>query len=112
VISSTRCVSRFNCDDPDTAQILSIFSRVSDSFSSSFFLQNIFLVLISSPSSRLAALNYLSRRLLEPPDPGVLEVGLMVRGIASALEDENVLVRRSGLDLLLRVMSLDGSVLR
>ena len=77
--------------------------------SSTFFLQNIFLILISSPASRLAAVNYLARKL--PKTSTVdqeLDVGLVVRGVAAVLEDENTLVRRGGLDLLLRILPLDG----
>ena len=97
----------------DTRQVLSLLGRVSDTVSPSFFLQNIFLVLISMPSSRLSALNYLGRKMLKPPDPQVLAIdaGLVIRGVAVVLEDENVLVRRGGLDLLLRILRLDGRLM-
>ncbi|WVF67091.1 hypothetical protein IAT40_001836 [Kwoniella sp. CBS 6097] len=94
-------------------QILSLLSRVSDSVTAPFFLQNIFLILISSPSSRLSALNYLSRRMLKPPEEeSAIDSGLIIRGVSAALNDENVLVRRNGLDLLLRVLQLNGSLMK
>jgi len=73
-----------------------------------------FLTLISNPSSRLATLNYLSKSMTKAPevDTNSSDVGLMVRGVAAALEDENMLVRRNGLDLLLRITPLDGSVFK
>lgn len=73
-----------------------------------FFLHNVLLVLISSASARLPALHYLSRRVLKPPDE--LQSGLLLRGIAAVLADDNVLVRRNGLDMLLRIMRMDGDI--
>ncbi|OCF39597.1 hypothetical protein I317_06612 [Kwoniella heveanensis CBS 569] len=93
-------------------QILSLLDRVSDAVTAPFFLQNIFLILISSPSSRLSALNYLSRRLLKPPVELITDSGLIIRGVSAALNDENVLVRRNGLDLLLRVLQLNGDLMK
>jgi hypothetical protein len=71
-----------------------------------------FLTLISNPSSRLATLNYLSKAMTRAPEMvnDSSDVGLTLRGVAAALEDENMLVRRNGLDLLLRITPLDGSV--
>jgi hypothetical protein len=73
-----------------------------------------FLTLISNPSSRLATLNYLSKSMIKPPEIAAnsSDVGLMVRGVAASLEDENMLVRRNGLDLLLRITPLDGNVFK
>ncbi|OCF74855.1 hypothetical protein I204_03697 [Kwoniella mangroviensis CBS 8886] len=88
-------------------KILSLLDRVSEAITPSFFLKNIFLILISSPQSRLSALNYLSRRLLKPPKPGGSAVGLVIRGVSAALGDENVLVRRHGLDLVLRILKIN-----
>lgn len=70
-----------------------------------------FLTLISSPTSRLAALNYLSKALIKPPEvpEDKSDLGLMTRGIAAVLQDENMLVRRTGLDLLLRILPIDGA---
>lgn len=94
-------------------QVLSILNQVSEAISPEFFLQNVFLIMVSSPASRLAATNYLARKLLRSsmPDQG-LDVGLVVRGVAAVLEDENTLVRRGGLDLLLRVLPLSGSLMK
>ncbi|WVR03946.1 hypothetical protein IAU60_000945 [Kwoniella sp. DSM 27419] len=85
-------------------KILSLLYRLSASIDSTFFLQNIFLILISTPSARLSALNYLSRAVLQAPHG--IEGGLIIRGVSAALHDENVLVRRSSLDLLLRILKL------
>jgi hypothetical protein len=87
---------------------------LSEAVSPNFFLQNMFLTLISNPSSRLATLNYLSKSMIKAPevDANSSDVGLMVRGVAAALEDESMLVRRNGLDLLLRITPLDGSVFK
>ncbi|KAL7419677.1 hypothetical protein Q5752_005591 [Cryptotrichosporon argae] len=93
-------------------KILALLSTLSDAVSPSFFLQNIFLILVSAPASRLAALNYLARRLLEPPaTSGNDDNGLMIRGVAASLGDDNMLVRRNALDLLLRVLPLDGDIM-
>lgn len=40
------------------------------------------------------------------------DVGLMIRAFAASLEDDNLLVRRSTLDLLLQSLRLDGPVLQ
>ncbi|WVQ94532.1 hypothetical protein IAU59_001611 [Kwoniella sp. CBS 9459] len=93
-------------------RILTLLDRVSDAVTAPFFLQNVFLILISSPSSRLSALNYLARRLLKPPEDLSKDSGLIIRGVSAALNDENVLVRRNGLDLLLRILQLDGDLMK
>lgn len=93
--------------------VLTLLTRISDAVTTSFFNANVFLILVTSPSARLSALNYLSRRMLKPPDPtDVKDAGLLIRGVAAVLEDENVLVRRTGLDLLLRVLPLNGALLQ
>lgn len=95
-------------------QVLALLNTLSQAVSQQFFLQNIFLVLISSPASRLAALNYLSRQLTEVPEELVTssDVGLLIRGVAAVLGDQNMLVCRGGLDLLLRILPLDGTIFR
>ncbi|BEI90230.1 uncharacterized protein CcaverHIS019_0303000 [Cutaneotrichosporon cavernicola] len=95
-------------------QVMSLLNRLSDAVSQRFFLQNVFLVLVSSPGSRLAAVNYLARALNEPPVHLVSDsdVGLLIRGVAAVLEDDNMLVRRGGLDLLLRILPIDGAILK
>lgn len=92
-------------------QVLTLLTRVSSAVGDDFFLQNTFLVLLSSPASRLAALNYLAKRLTVE-EVSHVQAGLMVRGTAAALGDQNMLVRRNALDLLLRAIPLDGTVLR
>lgn len=95
-------------------QVLALLNTLSQAVSQQFFLQNIFLVLISSPASRLAALNYLTRQLSEVPEELVSssDVGLLIRGVAAVLGDQNMLVRRGGLDLLLRILPLDGTIIQ
>nr|XP_018264586.1 uncharacterized protein I303_02758 [Kwoniella dejecticola CBS 10117]OBR86744.1 hypothetical protein I303_02758 [Kwoniella dejecticola CBS 10117] len=88
-------------------KILHLLDKLSEAITPSFFLKNVFLNLISSPQSRLSALNYLSRRLLKPPEEDPQDVGLIIRGVSAVLTDENVLVRRHGLDLLLRILKID-----
>ncbi len=75
---------------------------------------------MTSPTSRPAALNYLLRRLpnemKENKDEsklvdgltGVigLDGGLFLRGLASALDDDSVLVQRAVLDLLIAALSV------
>jgi len=39
-------------------------------------------------------------------------MGLMIRAFAAALEDENLLVRRSGLDILLQSIKVNGFITR
>ncbi|ODO06352.1 hypothetical protein L198_01584 [Cryptococcus wingfieldii CBS 7118] len=93
-------------------KILFLLDRLSGAVTPTFFLQNTFLILITSSTSRLSALNYLSRRMLKPPDhpEATVETGLLIRGFAAVLGDDNMLVRRSGLELLLRVLKLDSGV--
>ena len=93
--------------------MLSLLSRISEAVSPNFFLQNVFLILVSSTASRLSATNYLARRLIQPPELREdLDVGLVVRGVAAVLDDENSLVRRGGLDLLLRILPLSGHLVK
>lgn len=96
-------------------KVAGLLDQLSGTVSPAFFLQNIWLVLITSPSLRIAALNYLGRRMpkIRPEDsiaPIVGDdVGLMVRAFTSALEDSQVLVQRATLDLVLTTLQTDGS---
>mgnify|MGYP001570948865 FL=1 len=45
------------------SQVAALLDRVSGTVSPSFFFQNVWLVLVTAPNSRIPALNYLSRRL-------------------------------------------------
>ncbi|KAF9067320.1 Dopey, N-terminal-domain-containing protein [Rhodocollybia butyracea] len=99
-------------------KVLALLDRLSGTVSSSFFLQNIWLVMLTTPSARGTALNFLSRRLpqlhgLEDITSVVgSDIGLMIRAFAAALEDENLLVRRSALDLLLQSMRMDSNAVK
>ena len=97
-------------------------------------MQNLWLVMITMPSARGTALNFLSRRLPRlHADEGerkmttcfffaeiVLDItvivgrdiGLMIRAFAAALEDDNLLVRRSALDMLLQTMRVDSAAVK
>ena len=88
-----------------------MLDRFASAVSPTFFRQNIFLILISHPSSRLSALNYIVKRVLKPPDVDEVRVdaGLLIRGLAAVLQDDNMLVRRNGLDSLLRLLQIDSS---
>lgn len=96
--------------------VVRLLDHISASVGTAFFLQNIWLVLISSPAVRLPALHYLARRMpqltettardLLAPDPG-----LLVRGIAHALDDE-LLVRRHALDFVITHVALSSFVVR
>lgn len=52
--------------------------------------------------------------MTKPPDhpDATIETGLLVRGLGAALDDENILVRRNALDLLLRVLKLESKILK
>ncbi|KAF7302659.1 Dopey-N domain-containing protein [Mycena chlorophos] len=86
--------------------------------SPAFFFQNIWLVMLTTPSARGNALNLLGRRLPRlnaEEDITVIigqDIGLMIRAFAAALEDDNLLVRRGALDLLLQSMRVDSIAVR
>ncbi|KAI0307632.1 Dopey, N-terminal-domain-containing protein [Multifurca ochricompacta] len=95
-------------------QVLSLLDRLSASVSLTFFLENVWLIILTVPPARGTALNLVSRRLprlVTKNDFATIfghDVGLMIRAFASALEDDNLLVRRYALDLILQVLRLDG----
>lgn len=74
--------------------------------------------MLTAPSARGTALNLLSRRLprLTGDDDITIivgqDIGLMIRAFAAALEDDNLLVRRSALDILVQSLHLDGAALK
>ncbi|KAJ9474697.1 Protein dopey [Pseudozyma hubeiensis] len=92
---------------------LRLLDGISDAVTQPFFLQNLWLTLITTPSVRLAALNFLNRRmppLQDAKDPTTLvgkDLGLMVRGIAHALDDHFLLVRRNALEILVTNLQID-----
>ncbi|KAA1127179.1 hypothetical protein PGTUg99_029413 [Puccinia graminis f. sp. tritici] len=95
-------------------RVCSLLDQLSSAISLSFFLQNLWLVLITGPGYRIPAINFLSRRMppLKPQETIVpivgQDVGLMIRGYSAALEDGNILVQRGILDLLLSNLKLDS----
>ncbi|KAH7875407.1 Dopey, N-terminal-domain-containing protein [Lentinula edodes] len=99
-------------------RVISLLDRLSGTVSPSFFFQNIWLIMSTTPSARGTALNLLSRRLpqlhgLEDITSIVgSDIGLMISAFAAALEDENLLVQRSALDLLLQSMRVDSSAVK
>lgn len=90
--------------------------------------------MLTSPSARGTAINLLTRRLPRlnaeegavrcllfllaynsPADISAIigrDIGLMIRAFASALEDDNLLVRRGALDLLLQSLRVDSAAIR
>ena len=125
-----------------SSQVVFLLDFVSSTVSPPFFLQNLWLILISTPSARITALNYLSRRMpklgegegsFHPLDASFFvveqfafadsslpscsdivpivgpDIGLMIRAFASSLEDDNLLVQRGILDLLVTSLRLDGA---
>ncbi|KAJ7687383.1 Dopey, N-terminal-domain-containing protein [Mycena rosella] len=99
-------------------KVLSLLDRLSGTVSPAFFFQNIWLVMLTTPSARGTALNLLARRLPRlnaEEDISVIigrDIGLMIRAFAAALEDDNLLVRRGALDLLLQSMRVDSAAIR
>ncbi|GAA5913260.1 Dop1p [Sporobolomyces salmoneus] len=96
-------------------KVAELLDRVSGTVSPSFFFQNLWLVLITAPNSRIPALNYLSRRLPKlESDESLAEivgqdVGLMIRGFAAALEDPQILVQRGTLELMVTTLKMDSA---
>ncbi|KAF9225321.1 hypothetical protein BS17DRAFT_872565 [Gyrodon lividus] len=99
-------------------KVLGLLDRLSGTVSPVFFMQNLWLVMITMPSARGTALNFLSRRLPrlhadEDITPIVgRDIGLMIRAFSAALEDDNLLVRRSVLDILLQSMRVDSAAMK
>ncbi|KAJ7665387.1 Dopey, N-terminal-domain-containing protein [Mycena polygramma] len=98
-------------------KVLSLLDRLSGTVSPAFFFQNIWLVMLTTPSARGTALNLLARRLPRlnaGEDITVIigrDIGLMIRAFAAALEDDNLLVRRGALDLLLQSLRVDSAAI-
>ncbi|KAJ6601434.1 Dopey, N-terminal-domain-containing protein [Mycena vulgaris] len=98
-------------------KVLSLLDRLSGTVSPAFFFQNIWLVMLTTPSARGTALNLLGRRLprlnAEEDITTIIgrDIGLMIRAFAAALEDDNLLVRRGALDLLLQSMRVDSAAI-
>lgn len=96
--------------------VVRLLDHCSSSVGTPFFLQNLWMVLVSSSADRLSALHYLARRMpkVHEGDGSVALLGqdpsLMVRGFVHALGDNTLLVRRHALDFLERHLALDGFV--
>ncbi|KAF9486392.1 hypothetical protein BDN70DRAFT_822033, partial [Pholiota conissans] len=99
-------------------KVLGLLDRLSGAVSVSFFFQNIWLIMLTTPSARGTSLNFLARRLprLNSTDDFTevvgKDIGLMIRAFSSALEDENLLVRRAALDMLLQSMRVNSHAIR
>lgn len=91
---------------------------LSNTVSPDYFLQNISLILLTSPASRIPALNYLIRKMPTlSTDEDVIfylnsDANILVRGISSSLIDTDMFVRRSALDLLNSALSIKGLILQ
>lgn len=98
-------------------RVLQILDRLSATVTQSFFLQNLWLCMLTSKTARAPALHYLARRLPKltgDEDIAAIiggDVGLLIRALSATLEDDNLLVRRSTLDLLLASLPLNGPVM-
>ncbi|KAJ3572176.1 hypothetical protein NP233_g3254 [Leucocoprinus birnbaumii] len=93
-------------------KVLGLLDKLSGTVAPSFFFQNIWLVMLTTPSARGTSLNFLSRRLPHMNADEGRDIGLMIRAFSAALEDENLLVRRSALDILLQSIRIDGFAVR
>ncbi|KDQ31322.1 hypothetical protein PLEOSDRAFT_1102291 [Pleurotus ostreatus PC15] len=95
-------------------KVLGLLDKLSGTVSHSFFFQNIWLIMLTTPSARGTSLNFLGRRLPRlNADEDITaivgrDIGLMIRAFSAALEDDNLLVRRGALDLLLQSMRVDS----
>lgn len=103
-------------------RVLKLLDKIRDSIGQPFFLQNLWMILISVPAARLPSLHYLSRRLddLNGTEGSAKEVtsivgpdlGLAIRAFSAALEDDTLLVRRAMLDLLAIKFKLDSKTFK
>lgn len=115
---------------------MGLLDKLSGTVSPAFFLQNMWLVMLTTPPARGNALNFLARRLprLKPEEGWSLlaatttchlnsgtaditpivgrDTGLMVRAFAAALEDDNILVRRAALDILVQSIRPDSITIK
>ncbi|CAG8453950.1 6582_t:CDS:10 [Scutellospora calospora] len=87
-------------------KVLSLLDYLSGIVEKSYFLQSMWLVLITCPALRTPALSYLSRRMpkiASKEDVAFVlgdDVGIMVRAFSSTLGDRQVLVQRAILEIL------------
>lgn len=100
-------------------RVLRLLERVAESVGEAFFAQCVCLVLISHVAARTAAVNYLARelrpRVLQAVQSGATHeaalaqaldgvLSLLVRSFAVGLDDDNVLVRRGILDMIVAIL--------
>ncbi|KAI0803164.1 Dopey, N-terminal-domain-containing protein [Irpex lacteus] len=99
-------------------KVMGLLDRLSGTVAPSFLFQNIWLIMLTSPSARGTSLNFLARRLPRlKADEDITtivgrDVGLMIRAISAALEDDDSLVRRSALDILLQSLPVDSTAVK
>lgn len=104
-------------------RVLKVLDSLLESVGRPYFLQILWLQLITIPSVRLAALHFLARRLphlngdhsefVDAPSIAGPDLGLIVRAFAASLEDENsLLVQRAMLDLLISHLRIDSPTFR
>ncbi|THH33130.1 hypothetical protein EUX98_g1019 [Antrodiella citrinella] len=80
-----------------SVKVLALLDRLSGTVAPSFFLQNIWLIMLTSPSARGTSINFLSRRLPHlNADEDITtivgrDIGLMIRAFSAALEDDDLL---------------------
>lgn len=97
---------------------LKVLDQVQNTIGQQYFIQNLWLLLITTGAVRMPTLHYLSRRLPhlngDDGDPEVSSVvgpdlGLTVRAFSAALQDNSsLLVQRATLDILVTHLRLDS----
>ncbi|KAF8273824.1 Dopey, N-terminal-domain-containing protein [Lactarius quietus] len=98
-------------------QVLNLLDGLSTTVSLSYFLENVWLIMLTVPSARGTALNLVSRRLprlIAGKDFQTMlghDVGLMIRAFAAALEDDNIL-RASNEDRTIIMRAATSVVMR
>ncbi|RKP35014.1 Dopey, N-terminal-domain-containing protein, partial [Dimargaris cristalligena] len=98
-------------------QVLQLFDSICRNVEQTYFYQALFLCLITAPDLRGAALHYLARRLpkLTQLEDVSFVVGddpsLMVHAFAATLRDQNPLVQRAILELLVNNFNLDSQLI-
>ncbi len=115
-------------------RVLRMLDDVQKISSPQLFFQSIWLIMLSLPSARGSSLNLLLKRLpkfkadegrghsslffaVSCPAPDVTgiagkDVGLMIRALSSAMEDDNLLVRRAALDILNQSVPANGQTMK
>lgn len=98
-------------------RVVTLLDRIATSVQPAFFFQNMWNVLMASPSVRLCALNYLARRMptigaADAPTLASMHVSLLAQAMAHTLQDDALLVRRQALDFLITHMAWSSDVMR